>query len=183
MKNVNSDTKKVTTVSKTGNNVDRMSHTVTVTRTTTTSTTSAIIINTGYLKTVPGILKLLEVIIAGVCLFLVSWYDVYLRRTPYLFFFSIVTTAFVASSCLLLACLISLSTASIIAKTIYELVYHVVLCVLVLISSILFFVEVENHSKNYYYHNQYMTCAILGLILGVLYLVSTVFAYRNYRGL
>lgn len=38
-----------------------MSHTVTVTRTT-TSTTSAIILNTGYVKSVPGLLKLAEVV-------------------------------------------------------------------------------------------------------------------------
>lgn len=38
-----------------------MSHTVTVTRTT-TSTTSAIILNTGYVKSVPGLLKLAQVV-------------------------------------------------------------------------------------------------------------------------
>lgn len=38
-----------------------MSHTVTVTRTT-TSTTSAIILNTGYVKSIPGLLKLAEVV-------------------------------------------------------------------------------------------------------------------------
>lgn len=38
-----------------------MSHTVTVTRTT-TSTTSAIILNTGYVKSLPGLLKLVEVV-------------------------------------------------------------------------------------------------------------------------
>lgn len=38
-----------------------MSHTVTVTRTT-TSTTSAIILNTGYVKSLPGLLKLAEVV-------------------------------------------------------------------------------------------------------------------------
>lgn len=44
---------------------EKMSHTVTVTRTTTT-TTSAIIINSGYLKTWPGILKILELV--GTCI-------------------------------------------------------------------------------------------------------------------
>lgn len=39
-----------------------MSHTVTVTRTTTTTSTSAIILNTGYCKTVPGILKIAEIV-------------------------------------------------------------------------------------------------------------------------
>lgn len=39
-----------------------MSHTVTVTRTTTTTSTSAIIINTGYFKTWPGLFKLLQLV-------------------------------------------------------------------------------------------------------------------------
>lgn len=40
----------------------QMSHTVTVTRTTTSTTTSAIILNTGYCKTLPGILKVLQIV-------------------------------------------------------------------------------------------------------------------------
>lgn len=41
-----------------------MSHAVTITRTTTTHTTSsAIMINSGYLKTIPGLLKLAELVI------------------------------------------------------------------------------------------------------------------------
>ena len=40
-----------------------MSHAVTITRTTTTTTSSsALFFNTGYLKTVPGILKLAELV-------------------------------------------------------------------------------------------------------------------------
>ncbi len=39
-----------------------MSHSVTVTRTTTTTTTSAILLNTGYFKTYPGLLKLFELV-------------------------------------------------------------------------------------------------------------------------
>lgn len=39
-----------------------MSHTVTVTRTTTTTSTSAIILNTGYCKTLPGLLKIAEIV-------------------------------------------------------------------------------------------------------------------------
>lgn len=43
---------------------EKMSHTVTVTRTTTTTTTSAILLNIGYFKTIPGILKLLHIVSA-----------------------------------------------------------------------------------------------------------------------
>lgn len=51
-----------------------MSHTVTVTRTT-TSTTSAIILNTGYVKSIPGLLKLAEV---------VSTYTYFIEKKLYL---------------------------------------------------------------------------------------------------
>lgn len=41
-----------------------MSHSVTITRTVTTSnTTSTLILNTGYLKTLPGLLKLAQLVI------------------------------------------------------------------------------------------------------------------------
>lgn len=40
-----------------------MSHSVTITRTTTTSgNTSTLILNTGYLKTIPGLLKLAQLV-------------------------------------------------------------------------------------------------------------------------
>lgn len=40
-----------------------MSHSVTITRTVTTSnTTSTLIVNTGYLKTLPGLLKLAQLV-------------------------------------------------------------------------------------------------------------------------
>jgi len=39
-----------------------MSHAVTVTRTTTTTSTSAILLNIGYFKTLPGLLKLLHIV-------------------------------------------------------------------------------------------------------------------------
>lgn len=39
-----------------------MSHSVTVTRTVTSNTTSALVVNTGYLKTLPGLLKLAQLV-------------------------------------------------------------------------------------------------------------------------
>lgn len=42
---------------------NKMSHSVTITRTTTsTNSTSALILNTGYLKTLPGLLKLAQLV-------------------------------------------------------------------------------------------------------------------------
>lgn len=43
-----------------------MSHSVTVRTTTTSTSTSLVVLNTGYLKTVPGLLKLAQLVSAGV---------------------------------------------------------------------------------------------------------------------
>ncbi|CAH1404737.1 unnamed protein product [Nezara viridula] len=125
MPRVSRDKNNVSTVHKQGQKTNVMSHTVTVTRTTTTTSTSAIIINTGYMKTFPGLLKLLEVVVGGVALTLICVYinDYYTRygALSEQFFLAAVTTVFVASFCLLLSCLLSLSTATIIAKTMFIL--------------------------------------------------------------
>ncbi|XP_026678248.1 uncharacterized protein LOC113466771 [Diaphorina citri] len=95
-----------------------MSHTVTVTRTTTSTTTSAIILNTGYLKTLPGLLKLAQVIIGAVILFIYI-YNLdntrvnFTSHRPEAFFICIATSFFLGSFLLLLSCIISISTGSI----------------------------------------------------------------------
>jgi hypothetical protein len=137
-----------------------MSHAVTITRTThTTTSSSAIIINSGYFKTIPGLLKIAELILAALCVFFVSWnfWSVYTRNTE-LFFLCVAVACLVGTSCLFLSCLISFSTGGklfsfifilisnycyylilegIISKTIYELIYHGTAFVLCLIASIL----------------------------------------------
>ncbi|KZS15557.1 Uncharacterized protein APZ42_018749 [Daphnia magna] len=101
-----------------------MSHNVTVTRTTTTvTTTSAILLNTGYLKTTAGILKLLQLILGCVIVGLVGHY--FVRSSPLfftaeLFLLLIATTCLITTTCLLASCLLSISTATIIAKTMFR---------------------------------------------------------------
>lgn len=164
-----------------------MSHTVTVTRTTTTTTTSAIIINTGYLKSWPGILKLAELILGIVVVGLVSYYfDKYRAQlnTPEIFFLLMAVTFLIGTFLLLTACLISISTASIISKTIYEVVYHGFAFILYLAASLTFIIEVNHRKRNYYGdYEPYFAAAIIGLVISALYLLSTVFALRSYRGL
>ncbi|RZF34502.1 hypothetical protein LSTR_LSTR011744 [Laodelphax striatellus] len=166
----------------------QMSHTVTVTRTTTSTTTSAIILNTGYMKTLPGFLKLLQVICGAIALAIVIHYRDryrYVPGFPELFFMCVATTFLIGSVALLLSCLISLSTASIIAKTIYEVVYHMFGFLFYLVASVVLMVEV-NTSNTWYgrnnYYTPYLCASILGLILTALYLLSTIFAYKSYRG-
>lgn len=163
-----------------------MSHTVTVTRTTTTTSTSAIILNTGYCKTLPGLLKIAQVIGGAIVIGIILYYkDSYYHfvQGPVLFFICIATTFFIASACLLLSCLCSLSTASIISKTLYEFVYHGVAFLLYLAASLTLLVEVNRQKSSYRYNYEpYFTASVIGIILTILYFISTVVAYRSYRG-
>lgn len=150
-----------------------MSHAVTITRTTTTTSgTSALIINTGYMKTVPGLLKLAQLvslerkfgksstilkilssqIIGGFCVFFVGWhfwdYARYNSNTE-LFFLCFAVAFFLGTFCLLVSCLVSLSTGGIISKTIYELVYHSVAFILYLIASILLLIKSSDRTSDW----------------------------------
>jgi hypothetical protein len=130
-----------------------MSHAVTITRTTTTTSgTSALIINTGYMKTIPGLLKLAQLIIGGFCVFFVGWhfwdYARYNSNTE-LFFLCFAVAFFVGTFCLLVSCLVSLSTGGIISKTIYELVYHSVAFILYLIASILLLIKSSDRTSDW----------------------------------
>lgn len=164
-----------------------MSHTVTVTRTTTTTTTSAIIINSGYLKSWPGLLKLAELILGIVVVGLVSHYfNRYQQysQTPEVFFLLMAVTFLVGTFLLLTSCLISISTASIISKTIYEVVYHGFAFILYLAASLTFVIEVNHRKRSYSYdYEPYFAAAVIGLVISFLYLLSTIFAMRSYRGL
>lgn len=55
-----------------------MSHSVTVTRTVTTSnTTSTLVLNTGYIKTLPGLLKLAQLVINLIIILVSKYYNVF----------------------------------------------------------------------------------------------------------
>ncbi|XP_046680316.1 CKLF-like MARVEL transmembrane domain-containing protein 8 isoform X2 [Homalodisca vitripennis] len=161
----------------------QMSHTVTVTRTTTSTTTSAIILNTGYCKTAPGLLKIGEVVVGLIIFLMMYLYNdrfrlyAYTSTTSHFYLFMVVFACLVGSICLLLSCLFSLSTASIIAKTLYEFIFHGVAFLLYLVAMIFYFVNNKNTDQH-----PYSTVGALGVVITVLYLASTILAYRSYRG-
>ncbi|XP_037028953.1 uncharacterized protein LOC119069153 [Bradysia coprophila] len=162
-----------------------MSHTVKIT-TTTTSNSNAIILNSGYLKTVPGLLKLGELILGIISVGIVAYYytngyNVYFKGD--LFFFLMATTFMICTFCLLLSCLISWSTGGLISKTMFELIYHAVATILLLASSVNFLVKINNHVWKNTVHEAYMAASIIGLINTILYLLSAIFAQRQYRGI
>ncbi|KAH8408955.1 hypothetical protein KR009_004544 [Drosophila setifemur] len=161
-----------------------MSHSVTITRTTTSTTnTSYIVLNTGYLKTFPGILKLFELIIGAAIVGILAYnfqsYRGYFSSGQQdLFHFLMATTFMIGTFCLLLACLTSLSTGGIIAKTIYELIYHSVAAILLLASSTCLLIRLRDVKID-----SYMVAGVLGLVNAVLYFISAFLAHRSYRGI
>lgn len=162
-----------------------MSHSVTITRTVTTSnTTSTLVVNTGYLKTVPGLLKLVQLILGAVCVGLTAWYydNGHYDYTPSLFFLLMTTTFLVGTFCLLVSCLFSLSTGGIISKTIYELIYHSIGAILLIAASATLLIKVNKNNYRYN-HDKFMIASIIGLINGILYVGSAVLARRSYRGI
>jgi len=164
-----------------------MSHTVTVTRTT-TSTTSAIILNTGYVKSIPGLLKLAEVILGGIVLGLLifnrenlcnCW--LYGADNAHLFFLGVVSAFFLASLLLLISCMLSISTGPIISKTNFEFIYHGAGFVFLLVASVFLLLDAnDNNSRNS--HNHFVVASILGLVMAAFYLLSSIWGYRSYRG-
>ncbi|CAK1552076.1 unnamed protein product [Leptosia nina] len=166
-----------------------MSHTVTITRTTATTSGTALFVNTGYLGTLPGLLKLAQLLLGAACVGVVGYYFEpryarYNDQKPELFFFLIAVAFLIGTFCLLTSCLISFSTATMISKTIYEVIYHGTAFVLYLAAGLTLIIEV-NHRKSGYRNDfePYLAAAIMGLVLAGLYLLSTFLANRSYRGL
>ncbi|XP_023289239.1 uncharacterized protein LOC105700998 isoform X2 [Orussus abietinus] len=160
-----------------------MSHSVTIRTATVTTSTSAIIINTGYFKSLSGIVKLLQLILGTICVGLVGYQFSAgnYRTTADLFFLLMTTTFMISTFILILSCLASISTESIISKTIYEVIYHSIAFGLLLACSLTLLVQVnDRYSRD---HDRMLAAAICGLINCCLYLCSTVIALRTYRGL
>ncbi|XP_068980918.1 uncharacterized protein [Bombus flavifrons] len=157
-----------------------MSHSVTIRTQTVTSGSTSVNINTGYLKTFGGLFKLFEVALGIVCVTIVSNYDSYVY-TAELFFLLITTTFLIGTFILLLSCLASLTTSTIIAKTIYELLYHSIAFGLYLAASLTYVVHVSNNEKGRRGYEVSMAAAICGLVNSALYFLSTIVALRTYR--
>ncbi|XP_022114389.2 CKLF-like MARVEL transmembrane domain-containing protein 8 isoform X1 [Pieris rapae] len=174
---------------KTIKNPPAMSHTVTITRTTATTSGTPLFVNTGYLGTVPGLLKLAQLILGAACVGVVSYYFEpryvkYNDQKPELFFLLISVAFLIGTFCLLLSCVMSFSTATMISKTLYEVVYHGIAFVLYLAAGLTLLIEV-NHRRSGYRNDfePYLAAAVMGLVMAILYLFSTFLANRSYRGL
>ncbi|XP_017766811.1 PREDICTED: uncharacterized protein LOC108555581 [Eufriesea mexicana] len=162
-----------------------MSHSVTIRTQTVTSSSTAVLINTGYLKTWSGLFKTLQLALGIVCVAIVgnhiSLYQSY-AYTGELFFLLMTTTFLIGTFILLVSCLASFSSAAVIAKSIYELLYHSIAFGLYLAASLTYSVHVFK-MKGYREYETLMAAVICGLINSALYLFSTILAVRTYRGI
>ncbi|XP_043270280.1 uncharacterized protein [Venturia canescens] len=163
-----------------------MSHSVTIRTATVTTNASPIFVNTTFLKTYSGILKVLELILGIVCVGIIGHdFDNEYRsyNVQNQFFFLITTTFMIATFLLLLSCMVSLSTESIISKTIYEVVYHAAAFGLLLAASLTLLIKVNNYRRSSYNYESLLGASICGLVNSAFYFISTIFALRSYRGL
>nr|CAD7461567.1 unnamed protein product [Timema tahoe] len=124
-------------------------------------------------------------ILGAVCVGLSAYYlrsYYYQNQVPVLFFLLMATAFLITTFCLMFSSLISISTASFLPKTIFEVIYHIVAFSLYLAASINLMVDISKYSKNSTY-DAFLAASIIGLINSVLYLCSAVLAIRSYRGL
>ncbi|XP_015432401.1 PREDICTED: uncharacterized protein LOC107188598 [Dufourea novaeangliae] len=158
-----------------------MSHSVTIRTQTVTNNSTAVIINTGYLKTWTGLIKLLQVALGIVCVTIIGQrFTATQYHVAAELFFALITTTFLIGTCILiLSCLASHSAPTIIGKTIYDLMYHSIAFGLYLAASLTFLVHVSNNRGS----DILLAGAICGLVNAALYLLNTIIAVRNYRGI
>ncbi|GAB1865118.1 hypothetical protein CAJAP_06197 [Camponotus japonicus] len=142
-----------------------------------------IVINTGYLKSWNGILKFLQLALGIVCVGIIgNEFNGYGRIASECFFLVITVTFMISTFILLLSSVMSLSTASIISKTIYELLYHSIAFGLLFAASLTLLVHVTNYKRSLYNYELLLGASICGLINTCLYLFSTILAFRTYKG-
>ncbi|XP_013186482.1 uncharacterized protein LOC106131817 [Amyelois transitella] len=166
-----------------------MSHTVTITRTTAVSSGNSgnfLYINSGYVSSLPGLLKLAQLLLGAACVGVMTYYydHSYSKVLPKaeLFFLLVAVAFLIGTFCLYISYLISLSTATMISKTVYEVIYHGLAFILYLAAGIVLITEVNQNKRSSTYE-PYLAASIMGLVLAGLYLLSTVFANRSYRSL
>ncbi|XP_018304034.1 uncharacterized protein [Mycetomoellerius zeteki] len=127
-----------------------------------------IIININYLKSWNGIAKILQVILGAICVGIIgnelSYECVILYRgSVFIFFFVATFTFFINTFILYVSNLISPSAASIIPKTIYELLYHFIASILLLAASIAVIIMI-NQANVVVNYDALLAASVLGAI-------------------
>lgn len=163
-----------------------MSTQVTVHRMVTTTTTSALLINVGYLKTFPGILKIFQIILGCVAVGIIGHYIKWTYASsellvPELFFLLIASACLITTTLLLLSCIFSIATASIIPKTLFETLYHIAASLLYFASALYLLILVTNRNYRHSYHVAKTAASAVGLVNCALYIISSIYSVRTFR--
>ncbi|GAB6028741.1 hypothetical protein CHUAL_004560 [Chamberlinius hualienensis] len=159
-----------------------MAPTVTITRTTTTSTSSVsyIICNTDFLKSIPGILKLIETVINIICVGIMSYYINHSYFYSYEMFFVLVACTFLITTAIMLfSCIVSLVTSKMLPKTMFHYLYHAVGFLLYLSAGLTLVIKVSNR-KHYADYEPKIAAGVLGLVNSILYLLSGILSFRTF---
>lgn len=157
------------------------------TTTTTTSRASVIVINSGYLTSKLGLIKLILLIVSLICfilLLLEATYNYQPYRSYYHYIYPpadqfLILVCFAnwyAITLMLISALLSLGTASLLTKTSFDFIFHFVACVLYLIGGLWVAVGAfGSYNRSF----KVQTASILALVCGIIHLVHGVFSYRN----
>ncbi|XP_054165302.1 uncharacterized protein LOC128962917 [Oppia nitens] len=155
------------------------------TTTTTTSRASVLVINSGYVTSKLGLLKLILLILSLICFILLLleashsydryWYHGYYYPPSDQFLILVCFANWYTITLMLIAALLSLGTASILPKTSFDFIFHFIGCVLFLIGGLWVAVGAFKHDNR---SVKIQTACIIALICGIIHLVHGVFSYR-----
>uniref|UniRef100_A0A023FU36 Putative conserved plasma membrane protein n=1 Tax=Amblyomma parvum TaxID=251391 RepID=A0A023FU36_AMBPA len=164
-----------------------MSHTVTVTRVTTSS--SPMVINTGYACNIQGALKILETVFGTICLGLMLHYtkhssvDLFGMPGHELYF---ILTAFGCLLCtflLLVSSCWSFTSSSLLSRTSFEIMFHLVACALYLAAGITLLTKTLDYDRRFRgeAYDARIAAAVFGIMNGALYLIGAILSFRIFR--
>lgn len=165
-----------------------MSHSITVTRTTTTSS-SPMILNSGYACNIYGALKVLETVFGTICLGLMLHYTSYNKGVNFVLPGHEMYFLLTAFGCLLCTFLLlvsscwSFTSSSLLSRTSFEILFHVVACALYLAAGITLLTKTLDQSR-YFKGEPYdarIAAAVFAIMNGALYLLSALFSFRMFR--
>lgn len=159
-----------------------MAHSVTIRTQTVRTNSSAIVMNTGYLQSWSGVLRLLQLILEIICVGIIGHYirTYYISYvTAFLFFLIVISAFMIGNFILLLSFLISFSTASVIPKTIYELLYHSTAFGLILAASVVLLVKADEYRE--WKYELVVGASVCGIICAALYFISSIISFRVYK--
>ncbi|XP_037803320.1 protein singles bar-like [Penaeus monodon] len=149
-------------------------------------------INLGFLRTKAGWLKVIELVLSAICLFLVLDYGMHYATFigEAFHFFLVTNSACIFMVCLLTFCyIISANSFNLIRSSVLETVFNILACILYLLSSSHLSWAVQTLLWPQYRITPYYTvypamtaCYVLGLVLGIIHGIDAWLSYRNLKG-